>query len=121
MERDAISMLVARNIEAVMARKRMTPAEVNRKAGLGQTGVNDIISGKSGSPKVSTLRKIAEDALEVPVISLLMEPNEDPLDQEIFEALGMLPRDERRKFLRIAQAMKDADPGGSGAAPPEAV
>ena len=105
MERDEISMLVARNIQAVMARRGLDRAEVNRRARLSQTGVNDILTGKSRNPGIGTLQKIAENALKVPVFSLLMEPRDDILEQEIFEIFGLLPDMERQRFVRLARAM----------------
>ena len=111
MERDEISMMVARNIEAVMSRKGILMAEVNKRAHLGQTGVNDLLSGKSRDPRISTLRKIAEDALGIPVVALFSDPKDDQVAQEIFEILGLLPETERRKFLRIARAMAHPELG----------
>lgn len=52
MERDAIAMLVAKNLEAAMDRKGTNPAEVARRAGLNPTGVYDILSGKSRHPRL---------------------------------------------------------------------
>ncbi len=96
-----------------MARKGIDRAEVNRRAGLNQTGVNDILTGKSRDPRISTLRRIAEDALGIPVVSLFQDPAEDPVDQEIFEILALLPPPERRRFLRIARAMQSSDEGSA--------
>lgn len=113
-------MLVAKNIEAAMARRGLDRAEVNRRARLNQTGVNDILSGKSRDPRIGTLRRIAEDALGIPVIALFREPCVDPVEQEMFEIFSLLPSSEKRRFLRIVQAMRDSGPGSenSAEAPP---
>lgn len=123
MERDDLTMLVARNIEAIIARKGLTPAEVNRRAKLNQTGVNDILSGKSRNPRLDTIHKIAVLALGVPVSALFAEPSESALDDEISHVLGILPPDDRRRFLRIANALLTGDedtlppaPSGQGQA-----
>lgn len=117
MERDKITMLVVRNIEAAMARKGLTPAEVQRRADMGQTGLYDILKGKSRSPRIDTLEKLATRGLGVPVASLLMEPSEDDTDQELVEILGMLPPDERRRFLNIARAYRDSGAGMTAPGP----
>lgn len=105
MERDEIVMLVAHNIEAAMRRKGTNPAEVDRRAGLNPTGVYDILSGKSRSPRLDTLNKIAVDGLQMPLTALLVDPNEDDLDQDLVEAIGLMPADDRRRFLTMARAL----------------
>lgn len=104
MERDPIVITLARNIEAAMARKGTNPAEVARRAKLNPTAVYDILSGKSRSPKIDTVRKIAVDGLGVPTASLLTEPSEDELSQELADCIGLLSGDERRKFLQMLRA-----------------
>lgn len=118
MERDEITMLVVRNIEATMARKGLTPAEVQRRADMGQTGLYDILKGKSRSPRIDTLQKLAIRGLGVPVASLLMDPSEDDIDQELVEILGMLPPEERRRFLNIARAYRDSGVDKPAPTPP---
>lgn len=104
MERDDIVMLVARNIEAVMARKGTNPAEVARRSGINPTGVYDILSGKSRSPRLDTLHKIAVQGLGVSFMSLFAEPSDDALDQELIETIGLMPGNERQRFLAMARA-----------------
>ena len=104
MERDDLVMTVARNIEAAMARKGTNPAEVARRAHLNPTAVYDILSGKSRSPKLDTLNKIAVMGLNMPVSALLVEPSEDELSQELVETLGLLGPDDRRRFLTMLRA-----------------
>jgi transcriptional regulator with XRE-family HTH domain len=105
MERNELVMLVARNIEAAMTRKGTNAAEVARRAGLNPTAVYDILSGKSRSPKLDTLHKIAVKGLSVPVSALLAEPSDDELDQDLAEAFGMLPSADRRRFLTMIRAL----------------
>ncbi|MDF3904669.1 helix-turn-helix transcriptional regulator [Paracoccus sp. AS002] len=104
MERDDLTMLVARNIEAIIARKGLTAAEVNRRANLGQTGVNDILHGKSRNPRIDTIHKIAVMGLKVPVSALFSEPRGEMLDQELLETFGMMTLAERERFLNMARA-----------------
>ena len=107
MERDELMIMIARNIEAIIARKGLSRAEVNRRAKLNQTGINDILKGKSQHPRLDTLHKIAVLGLEVPIAALFAEPIDDEVDQELQEVLGMMPAEERRRFLRAAQAFSE--------------
>lgn len=104
MERDAIVMLVARNIEELMARKEIKAPELARLAGLNPTGIYDILSGKSRSPRLDTLYKIA-GALGVPFNALFTEAAEELIDRELSEALGMMSREDRKRFLAMARAL----------------
>ena len=108
MERDAVVMIVARNLDATMARKDTNPSEVARRAGLNPTGVYDILSGKSRSPRLDTLNRIAVQWLGVPLAALLAEPSEDDLSQELIETIGLLPPDERRRVLAMIRALLTA-------------
>lgn len=105
MERDAVVMIVARNLEATMARKGTNPSEVARRSGLNPTGVYDILSGKSRSPRLDTLNRIAVQGLGVSLASLLAEPSDDDLSQELIETIGLLPPGERRRVLAMIRAM----------------
>jgi transcriptional regulator with XRE-family HTH domain len=104
MERDTVVMLVARNIEAAMERKGTNPSEVARKAGINPTGVYDILSGKSRSPRLDTLHKIAKKGLEMPLSVLFEEPGVQDLDRDIVEAMENLSLADRRRFLVLARA-----------------
>lgn len=105
MERDTVVMLVAQNLEAAMVRKGTNPAETARNAGLNRTGVYDIISGKSRSPRLDTLHKIAVLGLGIPLSALFAEPSEDLLHQELVETFGMMPVEDRQRFLAMARAL----------------
>lgn len=106
MERDSIVLLVAANLAEVMARKRTNAAEVARRAGINPTGVYDILKGKSRSPRLDTLHKIAVLGLGVPLTTLFTEPSDDALDQQLLEILGLLPVEDRKRFLVMALAVQ---------------
>lgn len=108
MERDAVTMIVARNLEATMARKATNPSEVARRAGINPTGVYDILSGKSRSPRLDTLNRIAVQDLGVPLASLLADPSDDDLSQELIETIGMMLPGDRRRVLAMIRAMLTA-------------
>lgn len=105
MERDALVIMVARNLEAAMVRKGTNPAEVARNAGVNPTGVYDILSGKSRSPRLDTLHKIAVRGLGVPLASLFTNPSDSELDQELAETIGLMPGEDRRRILAMARAL----------------
>lgn len=98
-------MTVARNLEAAMKRKGTNAAELARASGVNPTGIYDILSGKSRSPRLDTLHKIAVNGLNVPVASLLLEPSDNELSRELVEAIGMMPLHDRRQFLAMARAV----------------
>lgn len=92
MERDPATMLVAKNIEALMKARDLDPTRLAKAAGLNQTAVRDILIGKSKSPTVKTVGKIAT-ALGVPVSSIFEEA----------EALDL-----RSDFLMVFESLSDA-------------
>lgn len=83
MDRDELVMLVASNIQSAMQRRGTNPAELARAAGLNATGIYDILSGKSRSPRLDTIGKIAT-ALHVPVATLFEEKLETDLRNDIY-------------------------------------
>lgn len=100
-------MLVAANIQSAMERAGTNPAELARAAGLNATGVYDIISGRSRSPRLDTIGKIAA-ALHIPVAALFEEIQTDDLRAEILAAIARLPDLEKRRILMTARAWADA-------------
>lgn len=107
MERDDFVMLVARNLQAAMARKGTNPSEVARKAGINPTGVYDILSGKSRSPRLDTLQKIAVSGLGVPLASLFTTPSDAQATQELLETIGLMSPDDQKRILAMAHALLD--------------
>lgn len=59
-------------LRELMEERGMNMAELNRLAGISQTGVNDILDGTTRSPKLETLEKLA-DVFEVSVAYLIGE------------------------------------------------
>ena len=87
-----------------MARKGTNSAELARRSGVNPTAVYDILSGKSRSPRLDTLHKIAVQGLGVPVSSLLAAPSDDELHQELMESIGLLSSEDRKRFLSMLRA-----------------
>lgn len=92
-------MMLAANIQATMERQGLSPAELARRAKINATGVYDILSGKSRSPRLDTVHKIAA-ALRVPISVLLEEKKAEELRQEILDAVDKLPEREQLRALR---------------------
>lgn len=111
MTRDELSMMIAANLQDAMTRKGLNAAEVARRADINPTGVYDILSGKSRSPCLDTIHKIAS-ALHVPVASFFEEKRVSELRHAIIEAIEALPEGERRRILTTAWAWA-ADRGAS--------
>jgi transcriptional regulator with XRE-family HTH domain len=103
MDREELSMMIAANIESAMQRKGMNPAEVARRAKINPSGVYDILSGRSRSPRLDTIHKIAQ-ALVVPVASLFEEKRTSELRSAIIDAIEALPEGERQRILKTARA-----------------
>lgn len=104
MERNEVVMLVASNLEHAMRMQGTNPAELARNAGINPTGVYDILSGKSKSPRLDTICKIAE-ALHIPITRLFEEKGDDELREAITDVLLSLPHDERERLLVMARAL----------------
>lgn len=107
MERDEIVTLVARNIQASMAEKGISAAELARAANINPTGVYDILSGKSRSPRLDTIGKIAF-ALRMPVSRLFQNRTSDELIEQIVDVFSTLDESDQKRLLSTARAWIDA-------------
>jgi transcriptional regulator with XRE-family HTH domain len=103
MQRDDISMIVARNIAALMTARGMDAAKLARASNINATGVYDILSGKSRSPKIETVDKIAK-GLGVPLAAIFEDQGRDDLARDLLGILEQLPEAQRLLLLRTAQA-----------------
>lgn len=108
MERPKINMLVARNIDILMRAKDLDPAKLARRAGINPTGIYDILKGKSKSPKIETLGKIAL-GLGVPLPALLSEVSDDHLKQDLMFVFENLPDHEKKRLIQTGQAWLSDD------------
>ena len=106
MGRSDIAMLFAANIEAIMKLRGTDSAKLGRAAGMSQTGVYDILSGKSKNPRLDTVSKIA-DALDVPPSALFVDRPIDELQAQLYRVLMNLDEASRQKLLLTANAWID--------------
>ena len=91
------------NLRHLLDTKEISMNELSRRSGLGQTGIADIMSGKSRSPRLDTLEKIAE-ALDTTVIDLLLDSQRGKAEQDILSAFSQLPEHDQERLLQTAQA-----------------
>lgn len=103
MERDEITMLVAHNIEAHMRAQGLDAAELARRSRVNPTGVYDILAGRSRSPKIETVAKIAK-GLGLPLVALLAEPAADAMRADMLKVFEGLPVDLRRLLLQTGRS-----------------
>lgn len=107
------SMTLKENIKRLMKERKLNNASLAREAGVGQTGVYDILNKRSASPKVKTVEKIAI-ALDVPLISLFLEPSEfDDIETIVALCLSLDPQT-RRQLIVTARAWAGSDLGEPG-------
>jgi predicted transcriptional regulator len=108
MERDEVVQVVAANIERLIQMRKTNPAEVARSANLNYTAIYDIIKGKSRSPRLDTISKVAA-ALNVPIESLFKKiEDDDPVNTMVY-LYSSLPDEEKKRLLLTAKAWLEAD------------
>ncbi|WPZ30726.1 helix-turn-helix transcriptional regulator [Sulfitobacter sp. OXR-159] len=100
-------MLVAKNIKDLMQARHMDAAKLARAAEINPTGIYDILSGKSQSPKIVTLAKIAK-GLNVPLAALFETATDLELKSDIIALFERLPAPQRELLLKTAQAWSEA-------------
>lgn len=103
MEREKIVMIVAANIKSAMKRRNIDAAKLARAAGVNATGIYDILSGKSRSPRLDTIGKIAK-ALGVTVSSLCEDRSEDDIKEQIYSVFLDLDDADRERLLLTARS-----------------
>jgi transcriptional regulator with XRE-family HTH domain len=105
METNQIMSVLIQNLRRWIDERDTNPRQLNIKAGLGQTAVNDILNGKSSAPTIVTLAKIAE-ALNIGLTDLLLPPETAIESRKILALFDVLPMDERQRVVQIAEAFQ---------------
>lgn len=103
MHEETINMLVARNIEALMEQKNLDAAKLARASGLNPTGIYDILKGKSRSPKIETIAKIAK-GLGVPVSVIFSGQSEVAPRDDLMWVFDQLPPEKRALLMQAAKS-----------------
>lgn len=64
---------IRKNLARLIEKDGRDLKAISKAAGLGETAVRDILQGRSGSPRIDTLEKIA-GALKIDLLELLTSP-----------------------------------------------
>ena len=69
---DKLTLEFKKNLTAILAERKgqTNPKKLSLASGLGETAIRDILQGRSGSPRLETIHKIAK-GLKVPVYRLI--------------------------------------------------
>lgn len=90
------------NLRVIMAKRRVTPTQVAREAGLGVNTVNSIVSGKT-RPRHDTLEAICR-VLGIHNVAVLDSDNPiSDVRNELFRLVGSLSEDQARALLERAR------------------
>lgn len=103
MKRDAVSQIIAQNLTRIMAERGISALALGEKVGMGRSSVYDIVAGRSLSPKVSTVAKLA-DGLNVPLSDLFLTKEQLEAQSDMLKAYHRLPADEQRRLANVARA-----------------
>lgn len=93
------------NIQRLMAKRDINAPEVARRSGLNRRMIYDIIEGRSQSPKVETVFKIAE-AIGVQPGELLGLGESFSLHPALAELILQYPADEQEQLAKALQALR---------------
>lgn len=107
MIRDDVTETLIGNLKRLMAAQGLNPHTLTAAAGTNPTAVYDILSGKSRSPKVETVAKLAS-ALGTDVSTLIEEPGASALRSDLQAIARQLDHEEQERLLAIARALLDA-------------
>ena len=109
MNKSAVDGLVARNIQGVMDERGLKAEGLAEKAGLNRTAIYDILSGKSASPRLQTLEKIAS-AAGVDLYRLTVGPLVAPVsatERKIVDQIVRLDPDKRQRLEDFLTGLSD--------------
>lgn len=90
-----------------MEQKELDAAKLARASGLNPTGIYDILKGKSRSPKIETIAKIAK-GLNVPISAIFTGPTSGQ-QQDLLAIYERLDPERRAMLLQAAQAWLGVD------------
>lgn len=126
MERTNVNDVLARNLRALMEKKKITQTVLSAKSGVGQTTISLYLNpdsrkpgakGKIPSAKLGEVASIAE-ALEVPIWELIFEDRNAvmhsgrpwPLSIELLAELSEADADTIGRVEAVTKALLDAAP-----------
>lgn len=100
---DKLTLEFKKNLKEILEQRKDTTnaKRLSNDAGLGETAVRDILQGRSGSPKLETVHKIA-NALKVPVFRLMPSMIDESYNQ-------LSQKDEEITLLREVSGLEYDD------------
>lgn len=90
----------------IAADPELTPAGLAVAAGLNNSAIRSLFSGKSKHPRADTMEKIC--AALGTTVDQFMAPDQTPEEQEILRLTRLLPDHLRRQLLGYAEALSGA-------------
>jgi predicted transcriptional regulator len=93
------------NLQRLMSEKDVNAPEIARRSGLNRRMVYDILDGKSQSPKVETVFKIAE-ALDVQPGELMGIGQTVDLHPALADLIRQYPQDEQELLAKALAALR---------------
>lgn len=93
------------NLKTVRESRGLNPDELARKAGLNRRGVRDIEEGRSQSPKLSTVFKLAEALSIDPGVLLGLGPR-PTIRRELVDFLGQYDEAGQARLLGALEAFR---------------
>lgn len=108
--RDEVSSLLAENLKRLLEEKDTNALALAEKCKMGRSSVYDILKGRSQSPKISTVAKLA-DGLGVPLSEMFLTQEQVAAQAEMLRAYYLLPDQEQRRLAQVARAMRLDDQG----------
>lgn len=103
MERDAVTKILAQNIERLMLERNTNAPTLAERAKLNRTAIYDIIKQRSMSPKVQTVAAIAR-ALNVPMSDMFLTHDQILMREEIHRKFEALAPDRQEALREIVDA-----------------
>ena len=110
MPHDAHTSIISRNLRDLLDEKGLKPTPLSLSAGLSRSAIGEILSGKSESPKFSTLEKIAE-AAGVDVRRITVGPLGGDLsaaERRMLDQLSRLDEEKRQRLLAYLDGLVDS-------------
>jgi transcriptional regulator with XRE-family HTH domain len=105
MARDVVSELIADNLARLLKERGISALELGQRCSMGRSSVYDILNGRSSSPKVATVAKLAS-GLNVPLTELFMTPQQLEAQSQLQRVYQELPPQEQRRLMQVAQAWR---------------
>lgn len=85
---------------------KLTVAGLATAAGLNNSAIRSLFSGKSKNPRIDTMEKIC--AALGTTVDQFMKPEQTEEEREIVRLVSLLPDHLRRQLLGYAEALADA-------------